>query len=184
MTCTRRRVSGALAGTVALFTLGPLPMGAAAPAPPPPPPFFPSPTLGGLPAVPGSYSSTYYVILPPSPATTDSRGLNVASNADPESAAYGLPGSKLGNSPHKANPLTSSSTRYGISALGAPPGTYIPGVNAVGGDQTAALEDPAGQPPASAFASEAQAPAVASTPAAVLENPSGQPPTQPGSSGG
>lgn len=176
MKCTKRRVIGAVTGVTTLFTLAPLPLGVAQPAPPPPPPFFPSPTLGGLPAVPGSYSATYYVILPPSPATTDSRGLNVASNADPVSAAYGLPGSKLGNIPHKANPLTSSNTRYGLSALGAPPSTHTPGVNATGVGHNAALEDPTGQPPEAAPAAESEAPAEGSTPAPVLEDPSGQPP--------
>lgn len=173
MNHTMRRVFGAVTGVTALVTLAPLPLAAAQPAPPPPPPFFPAPTLGGLPAVPGSYSATYYVILPPSPATTDSRGLNVASNADPASAAYGLPGSKLGNLPHKANPLTSTNTRYGLSALGAPPIVHTPGVNATGVGHNAALEDPSGQPPEGTPAAESEAAAEGSTPAPVLEDPSG-----------
>ncbi|MDV3131931.1 hypothetical protein M1248_07810 [Mycobacterium sp. 29Ha] len=175
MKCTKRRVFGAVTGVTALFTLAPLPTAAAQPAPPPPP-FFPSPTLGSLPIVPGSYSATYYVILPPSPATTDSRGLNVASNADAASAAYGLPGSKLGNLPHKSNPLTSTNTRYGLSALGSHPPAHTPGVNATGVGHNPLLEDPSGQPPEGTPAAESEAPLEASTPAPpVLEDPSGLP---------
>lgn len=176
MVCAKRRIFGAATGFAALFTLAPLPMADAQPAPPPPPPFFPAPTFGFLPTVPGSYSATYYVILPPSPAITDSRGLNVASNADPASAAHGLPGSKLGNSPHKTNPLTSSNTRYGLSALGAPVPTHTPGVNSSGVGHIAALEDPSGQPSDGTPAVESEAPDVTPTPAPVLEDPSGQRP--------
>lgn len=117
MNFTKRRMIGALTGVAGLFTLAPLPTAAAEP-PPPPPPFFPAPTLGGLPAAPGSYSATYFVIVPPAPATTDARGVNVGTNSDPAAAAFGMPGSKLGNTPHKANVLTSTSTRNGIMGGG------------------------------------------------------------------
>lgn len=176
MNHTMRRVFGAVTGLTALFTLAPLPMAVAQPAPPPPPPFFPAPTLGGLPAVPGSYSATYYVIIPPAPATTDARGVNVGSNADPAAAAYGLPGSKLGNSAHKPNVLTSTSTRYGIQGGITPPAAPSTGVIAGGGSQVLAPEDPSGQPSEGVASLESVAPETSpGLPATILEDPSGRP---------
>ena len=179
MSGTKRRVLGAVTGVTALlFPLAPLPIAVAQPAPPPPP-FFPAPTLGGLPAAPGSYSATYFVIIPPSPATTDARGVNISTNADPAAAAYGMPGSKLGNSPHKPNVLTSASTRYGIQGGVTPPAVPSTGVIVGGGNQILALEDPRGQPPTSVLGLESVAPdTAAGLPASVLEDPTGQPPQE------
>lgn len=177
MKCTKRRVFGAVTGVAGLFMLASLPMAAAQPAPPPPPPFFPAPTIGSLPVTPGSFSYTYFVIVPPAAATTDARGVNIGTNADPAMAAYGMPGSKLGNSPHKPNVLTSTSTRYGIQGGVTPPATPSTGVIVGGGSQVLAPEDPGGQPPEGGTGLESVAPETApGLPASIVEDPSGQPP--------
>ncbi|SKD81696.1 hypothetical protein [Mycobacteroides abscessus] len=167
---------GILAGVLAALTA---PVAAADPPPIPFVPGVPAP----LPAVPGSYTYSYYNFPAVAPATTDARGIKIATNADPGATAAGLPGSKLGNSAHPPNIQSSSSTRYGIAGgVAAPPAPSTTGVNYGGGNESPALEDPYGRPPQNIKAIEAPAPPTvmpgAPTPP-VLEDPHGEPPAPP-----
>ncbi len=147
-------------------------------ADPPGIPFVPG-VPAPLPATPGSYTYIYNNFPAVAPATVDARGVKIAANADPAAGATGLPGSKLGNSAHLANVLTSSSTRYGIQGgTTAPAPASTTGVQFGAGNENPALEDAHGQPPATAAGIEPAAPTVmpgAPTPP-VLESADGQPP--------
>ncbi|EUA64244.1 hypothetical protein I542_4412 [Mycobacteroides abscessus 1948] len=104
-----------LAGVLAALTAS-----VAAADPAPPIPFIPA-VPAPLPAVPGSYTYSYYNFPAVAPAAVDARGIKISTNADPAATAAGLPGSKLGNAAHPPNIQTSSSTRYGIAgACGRP----------------------------------------------------------------
>lgn len=162
-----------LAGVLAALTAS-----VAAADPAPPIPFIPA-VPAPLPAVPGSYTYSYYNFPAVAPAAVDARGIKISTNADPAATAAGLPGSKLGNAAHPPNIQTSSSTRYGIAGGVRPasaPSTT--GVQFAAGNENPALEDPYGRPPQSIAGTEAVAPTVmpgAPTPP-VLEDPHGQPP--------
>ena len=155
----------------------------AAPPLPPPPPYVPGVPL----PFPGSYLYPYNVITVPAPATFDARGVRATDNADPTSAADGMPGSQMGLSPNKSNYLTSANARYGIGAGLTPPQTVSPGMNIGAGMEVPALEDPGGQPPKSPTGAESSqptsVPAVPGQPAPILEDPNGQPPGSSSSSG-
>ncbi|OHT88209.1 hypothetical protein [Mycobacteroides saopaulense] len=173
----KRKIIATAAGVAGAVALA----GFAAPtaaADPPGIPFVPG-VPAPLPATPGSYTYIYNNFPAVAPAAVDARGVKIAANADPMAAATGLPGSKLGNSAHPANVLTSSSTRYGIQggATPAAPGSTT-GVQFGAGNENPALEDPHGQAPESAPAIEPTSPTVTpGAPAApVLESPDGQPP--------
>ncbi|NGX08016.1 hypothetical protein [Mycobacteroides franklinii] len=173
----KRKIVVTVAGVAGLLALG----GVAAPtaaADPPPIPFVPG-VPAPLPATPGSYTYIYNNFPAVAPATVDARGVKIAANADPTAGAAGLPGSKLGNSAHLANVLTSSSTRYGIQGGPTPAApASTTGVQFGAGNENPALEDAHGQAPQSIAAIEATAPTVmpgAPTPP-VLESPDGQPP--------
>ncbi|CPZ71474.1 Uncharacterised protein [Mycobacteroides abscessus] len=108
----KKKIAATAAGVAGALALA----GFAAPtaaADPPGIPFVPG-VPAPLPATPGSYTYIYNNFPAVAPATVDARGVKIAANADPAAGAAGLPGSKLGNSAHLANVLTSSSTRYGI----------------------------------------------------------------------
>jgi hypothetical protein len=85
----------------------------------------------------------------------------------------------LGNSANRPNILTSSSTRNGIAAGTNPAQGAGPGVNIGGGQENPALEDPNGNPPATAAGVESAAPTTAPAgpgiPAPILEDPRGHP---------
>ncbi|NGX08683.1 hypothetical protein [Mycobacteroides franklinii] len=172
-------VAGSTAGVLAALA------GAAAPtasADPPPVPFIPG-VPAPLPAVPGSYTYSYYNFPAVAPAAVDARGVKIATNADPAATGVGMPGSKLGNSAHPPNIQTSSSTRYSIMGGVRPPSApSTTGVNYGGGNETPMLEDPYGRPPHTLGGIEASAPptVMPGAPAApILEDPHGQPPTAP-----
>lgn len=115
-------------------------------ADPPPVPFEPG-APGALPSTPGSFSYTWNNFPSVAPATVDARGVKVAATADPRASATGMPGSKLGNSSHIANSLTSASTRYGVLGGVSPPAApaSTTGVQFGAGDENLALEDPYGR---------------------------------------
>ncbi len=152
-----------LAGVLAALTAS-----VAAADPAPPIPFIPA-VPAPLPAVPGSYTYSYYNFPAVAPAAS--------TNADPAATAAGLPGSKLGNAAHPPNIQTSSSTRYGIAGGVRPasaPSTT--GVQFAAGNENPALEDPYGRPPQSIAGTEAVAPTVmpgAPTPPVPPRLPSG-----------
>lgn len=130
-----------LAGVLAALTAS-----VAAADPAPPIPFIPA-VPAPLPAVPGSYTYSYYNFPAVAPAAVDARGIKISTNADPAATAAGLPGSKLGNAAHPPNIQTSSSTRYGIAGGVRPasaPSTT--GVQFAAGNENPALEDPYGRP--------------------------------------
>lgn len=141
-----------LAGVLAALTAS-----VAAADPAPPIPFIPA-VPAPLPAVPGSYTYSYYNFPAVAPAAVDARGIKISTNADPAATAAGLPGSKLGNAAHPPNIQTSSSTRYGIAGGVRPasaPSTT--GVQFAAGNENPALEDPYGRPPQSIAGTEAVA---------------------------
>ncbi len=172
----KRKIVVTVAGVAGLLALG----GVAAPtaaADPPPIPFVPG-VPAPLPATPGSYTYIYNNFPAVAPATVDARGVKIAANADPTAGAAGLPGSKLGNSAHLANVLTSSSTRYGIQGGPTPAApASTTGVQFGAGNENPALEDAHGQAPQSIAAIEATAPTVmpgAPTPPSVrVQDPDG-----------
>ncbi|MBE5494986.1 MULTISPECIES: hypothetical protein [Mycobacteroides] len=181
---TRHRVLRA-AGTTAGVLAAALAI-AAAPAasadPAPPIPFIPA-IPAPLPAVPGSYTYSYYNFPAVAPATVDARGVKIATNADPGAAGSGMPGSKLGNAAHPPNIQSSSSTRYGIAGgISRPVAPSTTGVQFGAGNESPALEDPYGRPPQNIGGAEAATPptVMPGAPAApILEDPHGQPPPAP-----
>ncbi|MUM17758.1 hypothetical protein FZI91_14810 [Mycobacterium sp. CBMA271] len=173
----KRRIVATVATVAGALALGGLAAPTAA-ADPPSIPFLPG-VPAPLPATPGSYTYIYNNFPAVAPATVDARGVKIATNADPAAGATGLPGSKLGNSAHMSNQLTSSSTRYGIQGGStAPAPASTTGVQFGAGNENPALEDPHGEAPKTAAAVEPTAPTVnPGAPALpVLESPDGQPP--------
>jgi hypothetical protein len=174
-TTFRLITAAAVAGSLAWAAQAP----AATAAPQPVPPYVPGVPL----PFPGSYLYPYNVIPVPAPYTNDARGVRIGTIADPSQSAMGMPNDKLGNSPNKPNYLTSSSTRNGIAAGGAPAAGGATGVNVVAGNVTTALEDPTGAPPKTAANPEAAAPTVLpgipGNPQPLLEDPHGGVPAAP-----
>jgi hypothetical protein len=155
----------ATAGLAALLSA--LTLAASAHASPPslpgPPPWIPE-----VPGTPYQGTGSYiynYIDVPP-PAMVDARGVNIGSNAAPGLTLDGLPGSRLGNSAHHANELTSANARYGIAAGLAPPPAVAPGPAISAGAVAAGLESPDGQPPP---------PATPTSAPGALENSAGSP---------
>lgn len=172
--------AGIVAGMFAALAVAAAPAAAADPAPPIPfIPAIPAP----LPAVPGSYTYSYYNFPAVAPATVDARGVKIATNADPGATATGMPGSKLGNAAHPPNIQSSSSTRYSLTGGARAPSTpSTTGVQFGAGNESPALEDPYGRAPQNLGGAEAAAPptVMPGAPAApTLEDPHGQPPAPP-----
>ncbi|SIJ07076.1 Uncharacterised protein [Mycobacteroides abscessus subsp. bolletii] len=152
-------------------------------ADPQPVPFEPG-APGALPSTPGSFSYTWNNVQSVAPATVDAWGVKVAATADPRASATGMPDSKLNNSSHTVNSLTSASIGYGVLGGVSPAApASATGVQFGAGDENLASEDPCGRSAAAGANSvpggaESVAPATVfpgapATP--VLESADGQP---------
>ncbi|MCV7183596.1 hypothetical protein [Mycolicibacterium murale] len=125
---------------------------------------------------PGSFSYPYNIIVTGPPATTDSRGVRITTNAGAGQQLSGLPGSQLGNAGQAPGSLTSSSASYGISVGNSHPMPPNAGINISAGPQTSVqLENAGGQSPQSVLGIESALPTTDPTvPVMNLEDPHGQ----------
>lgn len=131
---------------------------AAPPTLPGPPPWIPE--VPGLPYQ-GTGSYLYNYIEVPPPATVDARGVNIGTNAELGRQLQGLPGSKLGNSPHHPDELTSANALYGIDAGMALAPTVSPGPAVSAGLAGRGLESPSGVPTPASPADSVSTPLLA-----------------------
>ncbi|WAC91893.1 hypothetical protein [Mycobacterium sp. Aquia_213] len=142
----------------------------------PPPPVPPAPFLPNTGFIPGAYGYLYGVYVTPPPATVDARGVKASAFGDPDAQEFGMPGSKLGNSPPVAGFFTGASAQYYITAGQTVLPPVVKGPYAMALSPGTPPENPDGIPPEKRPGPESIQPGPQSVVVPpVLETPGGRP---------